>query len=163
MSDVRVRTMTTGDLGPVGLLARQLVRQHHQFDPDRFFLTPDVEVGYRRWFTSQLGRPGVVLLVAELDQQVAGYLYASLEERDWAMLLDDHGALHDVYVDERFRRRGVARALVLAGVAALEQRGAPRVVLSSASQNREARALFASLGFRETMVEMTRTGTATNG
>lgn len=156
MSDVRVRPMTKADLEPVGALAGALVRQHHAYDADRFFLTPEVEEGYRWWFSKQLGQGGVVLLVAEVDGSVAGYLYASLEERDWAMLLDEHGALHDVFVDERFRRRGVARALVGAGVTALEQLGARRVVLSSATQNREAQALFASLGFRATMVEMTR-------
>jgi RimJ/RimL family protein N-acetyltransferase len=34
--------------------------------------------------------------------------------------------------------------------------GAPRVVLMAAWRNESARALFARLGFRPTMVEMTR-------
>jgi len=38
----------------------------------------------------------------------------------------------------------------------LESRGAPRVVLMSASRNEGAQRLFERLGFRRTMVEMTR-------
>ncbi|MNC98581.1 hypothetical protein D3C83_165920 [compost metagenome] len=42
------------------------------------------------------------------------------------------------------------------GIAALERLGAQSVVLSSATSNAEAQTLFESLGFRRTMVEMTR-------
>jgi ribosomal protein S18 acetylase RimI-like enzyme len=156
MSDVRIREMRQEDLGPVGVLAGGLVRLHHQWDADRFFLTDDVEGGYRWFFGTQLGRHEVVLLVAELDARVVGYAYATTEARDWSRLLDAHGALHDVAVEAGARRRGVGRALVEAAVQALEARGAPRVVLMSATQNAAAQALFASLGFRPTMVELTR-------
>ncbi|MCA3016136.1 MAG: GNAT family N-acetyltransferase [Myxococcaceae bacterium] len=157
MTEPRVRPMTKADLPAVGALAGELVRLHHGFDARRFFLEPGVEDGYRWFFDRQLGRPGVVLLGAELEGQVAGYVYGSVEARDWARLLDRHGAIHDVFVASTFRRRGVARALVAAGLRALEAAGAPQVVLSSAVQNREAQALFRSMGFRETMVELTRT------
>ncbi len=159
MADVRVREMTKDDLGPVGVLAGQLVRLHHHFDPRRFFLEDGVEDGYRWYFTRELGKRGVVLLVAELDGAVVGYLYGSDEDRDWAKLLDAHGAIHDVMVDASARRRGVARALVEAGIAAFEARGITQLVLSSASPNTQAQALFKTLGFRETMVEMTRNPT----
>lgn len=151
-----VRAMTAGDLEVVGRLAGGLVRQHHAWDPKRFFLQDGVEDGYRWWFNKNLGAEGTVLLVAELDGAVVGYLYGTVEEKDWALLLDDHGVVHDVFVDERFRRRGVARALMLEGVRRLEALGAPRVTLHSATPNVEAQRLFASLGFRPTMVEMTR-------
>lgn len=157
MSDVTIRELRRDDLGPVGALAAELVQQHHRWDGDRFFLVDDVADGYRWFFGTQLGKDGVVLLVAEVDGAVAGYAYGTVEARDWNLLLDAHGALHDVVVDARFRRRGVGRALVQAMVQALEARGAPRVVLMSAAQNASAQALFESLGFRRTMVEMTRT------
>jgi hypothetical protein len=35
-------------------------------------------------------------------------------------------------------------------------KGAPRIVLHTAASNADAQALFARLGFRRTMVEMTR-------
>jgi ribosomal protein S18 acetylase RimI-like enzyme len=157
MSDVTIRPMRKEDLGPVGTLAAELVRQHHRWDTDRFLLVEPVDEGYRWFFGTQLGEKNAVLLVAEVDGQVAGYAYGALEGRDWNMLLDRHGTLSDVAVDARYRRRGIGRKLVEAAVAALEAKGAPRVVLYSATPNTEAQALFEAIGFRRTMVEMTRT------
>ena len=151
-----VREMTEADLDAASLLAEELVLLHHSWDRTRFFTTPDVAKGYRWWFARQLGEAGVVLLVAEVEGQIAGYLYGSLEERDWAKLLDAHGAIHDVYVADSHRRSGVARALMQAAIAALEGQGVGRVVLSSATPNTQAQALFSSMGFRPTMIEMTR-------
>lgn len=156
MTDVHVRAMTKADLTRVGELAGALVRLHHGWDTRRFFLVDGVEEGYRWFFSRELGKPGVVLLVAEVEGVIAGYVYGSLEERDWAKLLDAHGAIHDVYVADTHRRAGVARALMQSAISALEGQGASQVVLSSATPNTQAQALFASMGFRPTMIEMTR-------
>lgn len=143
------------DLPQIGALAGKLVRQHHDFDAQRFMLIPNVEVGYTRFFASQLGSPETLILAAEAQGAIVGYAYARLEERDWDALLDGCGALHDIYVDESARRQGVARRLVEAVRGRLQQQGAPRLVLHAASKNHSARAFFAALGFRETMIELT--------
>jgi hypothetical protein len=68
--------------------------------------------------------------------------------------------MHHDFDPERFlaatphTERGYAR--FLATIAALEARGAPRVVLSTAERNEGAQRLFARAGFRQTMIEMTR-------
>jgi ribosomal protein S18 acetylase RimI-like enzyme len=59
-------------------------------------------------------------------------------------------------VDPEHRRRGLGRRLLEATLAELKARRAPRVVLSTAVQNEAAQRLFASVGFRPTMIEMTR-------
>lgn len=150
-----IRDMTSADLDAVSLLAEQLVLLHHAWDTTRFFTTPDVAKGYRRYFQSQLGEQGVLLLTAEVDGVIAGYLFATLEARDWAKLLDAHGAVHDIFVGEAHRRQGVAQALVLEAKTRFDRLGAKQVVLYCASSNTEGQALFKRLGYRATMVEMT--------
>ena len=140
----------------VARLAGELVRMHHATDPARFLLVERVEEGYAYWFSRELARPGAVILVAVRGDEVLGYAYGTLEDRDWNMLLDAHGALHDVFVAEGGRRSGVGRALVTAMVAALERAGAPRVVLSTMVTNEAAQRVFRACGFRPTMLEMTR-------
>ena len=54
------------------------------------------------------------------------------------------------------RRRGVGRLLLEATLRDLRSAGAPRVVLSDRRENEPAQRLFARLGFRRTMIEMTR-------
>jgi ribosomal protein S18 acetylase RimI-like enzyme len=154
--DLILRPARREDLADLGRLAGKLVRLHHAFDAPRFFLPDRVEEGYAWWFGREIERDDVVLLVAARGEAVVGYAYGRLEERDWNQLLDACGALHDVWVEEAERRHGVARRLVEAAVAALTAKGAPRVILHTAAGNEAAQALFAALGFRRTMVEMTR-------
>lgn len=151
-----VRPAKKEDLARVSKLAGQLVRMHHATDSKRFMLSPNVESGYAWWFDKQLSNPEAVILVAEKDGKIVGYAYGSKEERDWNMLLDEHGALHDVFVDESERRSGAGKMLVLAMIERLEKLGCERVVLSTMVQNETAQKLFAACGFRPTMLEMTR-------
>jgi ribosomal protein S18 acetylase RimI-like enzyme len=153
----RIRNAREEDLAAVGKLAGQLVRMHYAWDPQRWMLPSGVEEGYARFFASQLDDPDTVILVAQDGVgDVVGYAYAALEPRSWADLREACGKLHDVFVETHARRRGIGRALAGEAMARLGDLGAPRVVLTSAWQNQEAHALFRSLGFRETMIEMTR-------
>jgi ribosomal protein S18 acetylase RimI-like enzyme len=153
-----LRPARRDEVSAVARLAGKLVRMHHAFDEHRFFLPDRVEEGYAWWFGQEIDRNEVVLLVALRGGAIVGYAYGRLEERDWNQLLDACGALHDVWVEEAERRRGVASKLVEATMAALVAKGAPRIVLHTAAGNADAQALFARLGFRRTMVEMTREG-----
>ncbi|HVU04666.1 MAG TPA: GNAT family N-acetyltransferase [Polyangiaceae bacterium] len=151
-----VRPAVAADLAEVGEMAAELVRFHHALDPLRFLLVDGVAQGYAKWFSSQLDVKETVILVAERGGKKVGYAYARLEPRDWNALLDVHGALHDIYVIPEARRSGAATALMDEVVKRLTALGAPRVVLSSATENHGAHRLFERHGFRYTMVEMTR-------
>jgi ribosomal protein S18 acetylase RimI-like enzyme len=60
-----------------------------------------------------------------------------------------------VFVRQTVRRQGVGRALLEAALAWIAKKGRSQVVLWSKTNNRSAQRLFAKLGFRDTMVEMT--------
>ena len=98
----------------------------------------------------------IVILVAERDGAVVGYVYGALEGYDYMSLRGPAGVLHDIVVDPSHRREGIGRLLLDAALEALERRGAPRVVLSTAAVNEPAQHLFERAGFRPTMIEMTR-------
>ena len=152
-----VRRATSADLPKIGQLGALLIAEHHDFDTRRFLAArPRTPVDYASFLGTQLEDPDVAVLVADQDGDVIGYAYAAMEGYDYMALRGPAGALHDVIVDPAFRRRGVARLLLDATLAYLKSRGAPRVVLSTAVQNEPAQRLFASLGFRRTMIEMTR-------
>jgi ribosomal protein S18 acetylase RimI-like enzyme len=155
--DPLVRPATPADLPAAGRLGALLVRLHHGFDPARFIAAPpEIEQAYATFLERQLADPDVVVLVAERDGVVLGYTYARVEERDYMALRGPAGVLHDIVVDPAHRGNGVGRMLLDATLAALEARGAPRVVLQTAARNEPAQRLFARAGFRPTMIEMTR-------
>jgi GNAT superfamily N-acetyltransferase len=153
---VKVRPLRRADLGAVAAMGAELVRAHHLWDAARFFLPANLERGYRDYFASQLSSKQSFILVAELAKQVIGYVFASLIERDFSDLREACGKVHDLFVLEPHRGTGAGRALLEEVVRRLEAAGAPRVVLMVAARNPEAHAFFASVGFRDTMIEMTR-------
>lgn len=153
-----VRTATRDDGPALGRMGADLARLHHAIDATRFMLPDGIDEGYTWWMGREVDNPRAVVVVAEGEGGVVGYGYGRLAERDWNRLLDAHGELIDVWVDPAAREAGAGAALVEEVIHRLTAMGAPRVVLSTASGNAAAQRLFARLGFRATMIEMTREG-----
>lgn len=153
----RVRPAVPEDLPAIGRLGALLVAMHHAFDAKRFIpATAKTEGGYASFLGTQLGERNIIVLVAETDDVVIGYVYAGIEGYDYMSLRGPAGILYDIVVDPASRGHGVGRMLLDAALAELSGRGAPRVLLSTAEGNESAQRLFARAGFRRTMIEMTR-------
>ncbi len=155
MASFRVRPLEESDLFTVGTLAGKLVRMHHALDQQRYLAPNNPEEGYRYWLRKERLDDKVVLLVAEEGADIIGYAYAKVEPKNYYELIDAHAALHDIYVDENARVKGVGEALVDAVKERMRAKGAPRLVLHTAIQNEKAQRLFERTGFRTTMLEMT--------
>jgi ribosomal protein S18 acetylase RimI-like enzyme len=156
VSNVLVRNATHADLKAAAALGAEIVRVHHDTNPKRFFWFEQVEESYIWWLTRELERKEAVVLVAELDAEVVGFAYGAIEARDWSILVDRHGAFHDLAVAEQVRRRGIGRKLALEMISRLEELGAERILVRAMVQNESAQRLVRELGFEPTMVEMTR-------
>lgn len=151
-----VRRATPADLPRIGRLGALLVKEHYDFDPRRFLAaSPETPAGYASFIGTQLEAPDKAVLVAEEGEDVIGYAYATVEGYDYMALRGPAGVLHDVVVEPEHRGRGVGRLLLEAALEFIRSRGVPRVVLSTAERNEAAQRLFASAGFRRTMIEMT--------
>ena len=158
MSDaIAIRPATKSDLPALGRLGALLLETHYEFDRQRFMAPGESsDEGYAWFLGTQLGDDDVVVLVAERNDAVVGYVYAGLEPQSWKELREACGFIHDVVVEQGGRRVGIATALIAAATEWLRERGAPRVMLWTAQRNDGAQRFFERLGFRRTMVEMTR-------
>jgi GNAT superfamily N-acetyltransferase len=155
-TSLTIRRAEPRDLPALGRLGAMLMHAHYAYDGHRF-LAPGAhpEEGYGRFLAAQQG-DDVAVFVAERDGRVIGYVYAGVEPRSWKELRDVAGFIHDVVVDEEERGAGTGARLVETAADWLVARGVPRVMLWTAERNTAAQRLFARLGFRRTMIEMTR-------
>ena len=99
----------------------------------------------RRWAAARraLGYP---VLVAEVDGEVAGYgSFGDFRAFDGYR----HTCEHSVYVGDRFRRRGIARALVVELEARARGLGKHAMIAGIEADNAASIALHAALGFTE--------------
>jgi ribosomal protein S18 acetylase RimI-like enzyme len=157
MNEIVIRRANQSDLPALGRMGAQLLQTHYSFDSQRFMAPGRNPADGYAWFLgSQLDQKDVVIFVAERSGTVVGYVYAGIEPKSWKELREMAGFIHDVVVEESSRRLGVAQQLIEAASDWLRAHGAPRVMLWTAEQNAAAQRLFARLGFRRTMIEMTR-------
>jgi len=73
---------------PSAIWARLSWREHFAFDPQRFIAPgPAAGQSYARFLGRQM-KESDVILVAEHDSTVIGYVYAALEPHNWKELRD---------------------------------------------------------------------------
>jgi ribosomal protein S18 acetylase RimI-like enzyme len=152
---ITIRAATASDQELLGRLGGALMRQHHAADSKRFIQVEHPEAGYGRFLVSQLMNPNSLVMVAEHSGAVVGYVYADVESTNWMELRGPCGVVHDVYVHEAARRLGAGRELMRAAIEWIRSKGRSQVVLLTKTRNEHAKHLFAALGFRPTMIEMT--------
>ena len=156
-AETRIRRASAEDLAALGRLGAHLLRTHYAFDPQRFMAPgSDPEDAYSRFLRRELERDDVAVFVAEREGAVVGYVYAGMQPQSWKELRERAGFIHDVVVGEAGRRTGIAAALIDTAFEWMRGRGLNRVLLWTARQNEGAQTLFTRLGFRPTMIEMTR-------
>jgi ribosomal protein S18 acetylase RimI-like enzyme len=154
---VAIRSATRADLPGLARLGAKLARLHHAWDRERFFLPEEpLEEGYAGWLGKELANRRAVVLAAVKGAALVGYAYGRIEPRDWNTLRERCGVGVDLWVEPRLRGAGLGARLVEALAEALARRGAERVVVHVAARNPGAARLFARMGFRPTMVELTR-------
>jgi [ribosomal protein S18]-alanine N-acetyltransferase len=120
----RIRSAVPADAAPLVTIER------------RCFSDPWSESSFREALES----PWSFGFVAQGKRGIAGYLIG----REVA----GTGEVLNLAVSPEFRRRGVARALLRAGLAALRHRRVEEVYLEVRESNHSAQALYLSLGFR---------------
>lgn len=152
---VSIRPATAADQQQLGRFGGALMRQHHADDPRRFLHVDHPEDGYGRFLVSQIANPNSLVLVAENAGTVIGYVFADVEATNWMELRGPCGVVQDIYVDAAARHVGAGRALLRGAIDWIRSRRRTQVVLMTKSRNEHAHHLFASLGFRPTMIEMT--------
>jgi len=152
---ITIRAATASDQEVLGRLGGALMRQHHAVDPRRFLQVEHPEAGYGQFLVSQLADPDSLVLVAEHSGAVVGYVFATVEPTNWMELRGPCGVVQDLFVDASARRLGAGRELMRAAIAWIRSKGRSQVVLKTMTQNENAQRLFAALGFRSTMLEMT--------
>lgn len=157
-----IRPASAADVPAVLPLVRAICDLHAARDPDRFVVVDDILARYAAWLPERAADPTSVFFVAEAPgpdgaATVVGYCVGTCEPAAPIFWVPACGWIHDVFVLPDHRRRGLARALVLAAEARFRALGVSQVRLHTGAFNEQARAAFAAQGYRPSVVEMLKT------
>jgi ribosomal protein S18 acetylase RimI-like enzyme len=158
---MEIRNARPEDVPAVLPMVRKLCALHESWDPAKYGFLADTADKYDGWLRKRAADPRSVFLVAERSATseesaaaIAGFLIATMEKEIGIYRIKEFGFIHDLWVDEEYRHEGLARQMVMLAVERFKAIGAMQVRLDTAANNDPARALFATCGFRPSVVEM---------
>lgn len=142
-----VRAAVPGDEKRLAVL-NGFVHELHVANRPEYF-TPTRAENVSAWFESLLQKPTVLICIAEEDGVPVGYVLAPLHERPENPLCPARRwcEIDQIAMDDKWRRRGIARTLVQTVLAEVRSRGIRDVEVSSWSFNEAAHHVFRWLGF----------------
>jgi GNAT superfamily N-acetyltransferase len=158
MADLIIRPARQSDAPAIVAMLRTIHAQHVAWDAARWTTSEPPHTSYTAWIEDLLERPreGAVF-VAEVDDTIAGYTLAEVEPESVRHWSPRAVYVHDLFVAERHRRLGIARALMRSLFDwSATNHPSLQLRLMTAAPNALARDFFASLGFSSCVVEMIR-------
>ncbi|HVI02546.1 MAG TPA: GNAT family N-acetyltransferase [Enhygromyxa sp.] len=144
-----VRPLSSDDYGAYLERVEELDAFHREALPD-FFRAPEGEPARTvEYLEAQLGDPDVLLLGAWVDEELAGFAHAifrNIEQR-WIMVGRREVTIDNLAVGPRWRRQGIATALIDAVATWARQRGARELQLDVWEANVGALRFYENVGF----------------
>lgn len=111
VAEAWVREARPGDVDRVVELWAEMVDYHAEHDP-RFARGEGSEKGFADHLRDRLDETDYLLLVAEVDGEVVGFLNGELQKYPPCFAHRDHGYIHNLAVSSGRRREGVGAALL---------------------------------------------------
>ena len=142
-----IRHASSGD-GPALYRSWQRLRQHNAETDRRVIPAPVSEQEFVADFQQLMGRPRSVAFLAEASGSLAGFIAGNIERNLPDRLPEEHATVGYLWVEERFRRMGIARGL-FERVAewARGQEGVAHFEMAVLSADKSAAEFWRSIGF----------------
>ena len=144
-----IRPYSTADEAQIDECIIELQEAERLLEP---LMAPGEQVveGYIENLLAECESSGGEVFVAELDEQVAGYvaIYTHVRPNDPDEGDYEYAYLSDIVVRATFQRRGVGRALMDHAEAFVRARGATLLRIQVLARNTAALDLYTSAGFR---------------
>src|SRR5215510_11090264 len=99
-SPATIRRASLEDAPALGALGVRLALRHQGYDAQRFFIFGADKATFTGYFSEQLHRDDVAILVAEIESQIVGFVFTRLEPASIEGLCDTSGWIHDIFLDE---------------------------------------------------------------
>jgi ribosomal protein S18 acetylase RimI-like enzyme len=146
---VKIRRATLEDVPHIARMNTTVQQLHHQLEPTRYKAPNPDDPALHAHFAALLGREDVLIYIAEVDGQAAGYVICFVQVSPDNPFLHPFTRLHidQLSVDAAHQRRGIGRELMDVAREAAQQHNATEITLGVHAENTAAIAFYAALGF----------------
>jgi ribosomal protein S18 acetylase RimI-like enzyme len=149
-----IRSAAITDIPAILPMVANICALHESWDSAKYGFITNPQQRYEQWLQGLVTGERSILLVAEAEKKLVGFLAATVEREIPIYRLEEFAFIHDLWVDEEYRQQGAAKQMVMQAVEKFENLGVKQIRLDTAAINEAARQLFASCGFRLSTMEM---------
>ncbi len=152
--NMEIRTFQKNDLRDVRVLVKKMADYHHSLDSAYKAVETysDLEGIVNGW----LDDPETQVFLAEETTSIVGYIRVGVESAPDYSTEKRMGMIYDSFVEEKYRRQGIAGQLFEAALFWLKKKKVNFVELNVDFRNESAIALWRKLGFQEIKLRMRR-------
>ena len=143
---MEIRKAKQQDIEQVTKYGLILLKQHSDLDP-YFTPTETVDKVYRKFLEGCLSSENRLLLVAENKGKLVGYAAGEIQTRSPIFKIAKNGYINDVFVEEEFRKLGIARKFLIELKNWFESKGIAHVELSVLVENEVGKKTWTKFGF----------------
>ncbi len=105
---MKIREAKSQDIEQVTQFGVRLLKQHADLDP-YFVPVKNINKLYQKFLERCLDSKDYLFLVAEENGKLAGYAVGEIQTRAAVFKISENGYINDVFVDEEFRKLGIAK------------------------------------------------------
>jgi ribosomal protein S18 acetylase RimI-like enzyme len=142
-----IRKGRTGDVERLVELWKELIDHHRDFDRGYSNFVPDVEEVQAKFYGKVIRSRRSVMLVAEDDGAIVGFLFGSIASRPPVFKIQKHAFIGDLLVSRKYRRKGIGKMLVDGFESWGKEREAKFMTIAVYPENREGMAFWEEIGF----------------
>lgn len=148
MPPCTLRPARRSDVRAIAALWHEMMDYHRERDP-RFRFGPTAQRDLEQHIQSTIRSHDAVLIVAEADGRIVGYILGELHARRPIYPVGAYGFISDICVTQTWRRHGIGRALVAGAMDWFRQKGVTAVELLVAERNPDSLEFWRAMGWTD--------------
>ena len=158
---VKIRKATLVDTDTLITLENELYYHEYELNqkkqpeilPD-FTVKKDANTHLKEFIQKMIRSPNGLILLAEEDNQIAGYLIILIKKNIPIFTLERLGELTDLYVRDKYQKQGISTQLLEEAKKWCKTKKITRITLNVFPKNHNAQQIYQNWGFNEFMLEM---------
>ncbi len=155
---MQIRKATLADVDELVKLQDGLVKFHEKLRGSYAWeqTTQGRKKVWRKWAEKVIRSPKMTIMVAVEDGKIVGYMLGAFTKRPPIFKVNKSGVISDVFVAEKYRKKGTGRAIVKEMLKWFKSQGVDYVETSADTRNPLAKKAWHSYGFKDFRIRMMR-------
>lgn len=145
---MKIRKATKKDFGQYSRLKKEDIAEYSKIIKQKIKVAQDTQI--KKEFDGILKSKDHLILVAETNKELIGYLTGSITKNIW----QHSGYIDDVFVIKDFKRKGIATKLMKTFMKIIKTKKIKKCRLGVNTKNKKAIKLYKKLGFKIVHYEM---------